>query len=86
VAIVGNDARWNAEYQIQVREYGEARAKGCELLPTRYDQVAVAFGGYGEHVTSPEELLPAVQRAMASARPAVINVTIEGAPAPVVRR
>jgi acetolactate synthase-1/2/3 large subunit len=86
VAIVGNDARWNAEYQIQLREYGEARAKGCELLPTRYDQVAAAFGGHGEHVTSPEELLPAVERAMASARPAVIDVTIEGAPAPVVRR
>jgi acetolactate synthase-1/2/3 large subunit len=86
VAIVGNDARWNAEYQIQLREYGESRARGCELLPTRYDQVAAAFGGHGEHVTSPEDLMPAVQRAIASARPAVINVMIEGVPAPVVRR
>jgi acetolactate synthase-1/2/3 large subunit len=40
--IVGNDARWNAEYQIQLRSYGRERLVGCELLPTRYDQVAVA--------------------------------------------
>jgi acetolactate synthase-1/2/3 large subunit len=39
VAIVGNDATWNAEYQIQVREYGSERARGCELLPARYDLI-----------------------------------------------
>ncbi|CAI8012184.1 2-hydroxyacyl-CoA lyase 2, partial [Geodia barretti] len=32
VAVVGNDASWNAEYQIQLREYGEDRLYGCELL------------------------------------------------------
>ena len=64
IVVVGNDARWNAEYQIQVREYGHDRAVGCELLPTRYDQVAVAFGAYGEQVTTPEALLPAARRAM----------------------
>ena len=31
VAVVGNDARWNAEYQIQLREYGAERARGCEM-------------------------------------------------------
>jgi acetolactate synthase-1/2/3 large subunit len=86
LAIVGNDARWNAEYQIQVREYGSERAKGCELLATRYDRVCEAFGGYGELVTKPAELLPAAKRALASNRPAVLNVMIEGNAAPVVRR
>jgi acetolactate synthase-1/2/3 large subunit len=33
LAVVGNDARWNAEHQIQVREYGR-RALGTDLLPT----------------------------------------------------
>jgi acetolactate synthase I/II/III large subunit len=82
VAIVGNDARWNAEYQIQLREYGANRVGGCELLPTRYDNVAIAFGGYGEHVTRANEIAPAVERAIASGLPAVINVAIEGQPAP----
>jgi acetolactate synthase-1/2/3 large subunit len=82
VAIVGNDARWNAEYQIQLRDYGANRVGGCELLPTRYDNVAIAFGGYGEHVTRADEIAPAVERAMASGLPAVINVALDGQPAP----
>ena len=86
VAILGNDARWNAEYQIQLRDYGAARAKGCELLPVRYDQVTTAFGGHGEQVTGPQDLLAAVERAQASRLPACVNVMIDGSAAPVVRR
>ncbi len=82
VAVVGNDARWNAEYQIQLRDYGRERTIACELLPTRYDQVCVAFGGHGEHVTVAEALLPAVERALASGLPACVNVMIDGLPAP----
>jgi len=85
VLVVGNDARWNAEYQIQLRAYGPDRLVGCELLPTRYDQVAVAFGGHGELVTEAQELLPAVRRAIASKLPAVVNLMIEGLPAPVYK-
>ena len=86
VCVVGNDARWNAEYQIQLRDYGRERLVGCELLPTRYDQAAAAFGGYGELVTAPDALLPAARRAAASGLPAVLNVMIEGLPAPNIRR
>ena len=86
VAVVGNDARWNAEFQIQIREYGMARAKGCELLPSRYDQVTAAFGGHGELVTRAEDLLPAARRAEQSRRPACLNVMVEGLPAPNIRR
>ena len=50
VAILGNDARWNAESEIQRRDYGANRMHGCELLPSRYDQVVAAFGGHGEYV------------------------------------
>jgi acetolactate synthase-1/2/3 large subunit len=85
VAIVGNDARWNAEYQIQLRTYGPGRLVGCELRPTRYDEVAKAFGGHGEHVDEAAQLLPAVRRALASGLPAVVDLAIEGLAAPVVR-
>jgi len=85
VVVVGNDQRWNAEYQIQLRDYGKDRTIGCELEPTRYDQVAVAFGGHGEQVTRTEEVLPAAQRALASGKPACLNVMIEGVPAPSVK-
>ena len=87
IVVVGNDARWNAEYQIQVRAYGEARAQGCTLSrATRYDLVAVALGGHGEFVTRIDELPAAIERAIASGKPACINVLIDGSPAPVVRR
>jgi acetolactate synthase-1/2/3 large subunit len=82
--VVGNDARWNAEYQIQLRDY--RRTIGTDLLPTRYDEVARAFGGYGELVMEAAEMLPAARRAIDSKLPAVLNVMIEGMPAPNIRR
>jgi acetolactate synthase I/II/III large subunit len=85
VAIVGTDARWNAEYNLQVRDYGPNRTHGCELNPTRYDLVATALGGHGELVHGAAELPGALDRALASAKPAVINVMIESIPSPVVR-
>jgi acetolactate synthase-1/2/3 large subunit len=87
VAVVGNDSRWNAEHQIQLREYGAQRAHGCTLAPaTRYDLVVQALGGHGEFVTRAEELAPALARAVASGLPACVNVMIDGLPAPSVRR
>ncbi len=89
VAVVGNDACWNAEYQIQLRSYGAARAHGLDLLPTRYDRVAEGFGAHGEYVERPAELAPALERAAraaAAGRAACVNVMIERWPAPVFRR
>ncbi len=86
VMVIGNDARWNAEYQIQLREYGRERTIGCELLPSHYDKIAAAFGAHGESVTSADELQPAIARAAASGKPACVNVFIEGLPAPNIKR
>lgn len=87
VAVVGNDARWNAEYQIQKRDYGANRAHGCELRPgTRYDLVVQALGGHGEFVERAEDLPQALERAFASGKPACVNVLIDGKPAPNLRR
>ena len=86
VAIVGTDCRWNAEYNLQVRDYGPNRAHGCDLDATRYDLVAVALGGHGELVTCVDELPGAIERSLASGKPAVVNVMIESIPSPVVQR
>jgi acetolactate synthase-1/2/3 large subunit len=86
VAVVGNDACWNAEHQIQIRDYGENRAHSCELLPARYDQVVEAMGGHGELVTKTADLPAALDRALASGKPACVNVMIESLAAPIVRR
>jgi len=86
VSVIGNDARWNAEYQIQLRDYGADRLVGCELRPMGYDAVAQAFGAYGELVTEPQAMAAAAQRAQASGLPACLNVMIEGVPAPQIKR
>ena len=86
VSVIGNDARWNAEYQIQLRDYGAERLVGCELRPMRYDAVAQAFGGHGEQVSEPQEMVAAARRAQASGLPACLNVMIEGVAAPQIKR
>jgi acetolactate synthase-1/2/3 large subunit len=59
---------------------------GCELLPSRYDQLAAALGGHGEYVERAEELEPAIERAVRSGLPACVNVVIEGLAAPTYHR
>jgi acetolactate synthase I/II/III large subunit len=86
IAVVGNDARWNAEYQIQLRQYGAERAKNCDLLPSRYDRVSEALGGFGALVSTAADLPDALHRAYLSRRPSCINVMIESVAAPVIRR
>jgi acetolactate synthase-1/2/3 large subunit len=86
IIVVGNDARWNAEYQIQLRQYGAERAKNCDLLPSRYDRVAEALGGFGVLVSTAADLPDALDRAYLSRRPACINVMIESVAAPIIRR
>jgi acetolactate synthase-1/2/3 large subunit len=86
IVVVGNDARWNAEYQIQLRQYGAERAKNCDLLPARYDRVAEALGGFGALVSTAADLPDALDRAYLSRRPACINVMIESVAAPIIRR
>jgi len=85
VAVLGNDALWNAESQIQLREYGKQRMHGCELLPARYDLVVAALGGHGEFVDKAADLPGAIDRALASGKPACINIQTESIAAPVIR-
>lgn len=86
IAVIGNDARWNAEYQIQLKDYGPQRLIGCELGDARYDVAAAGLGCHGEFVERAGELAAALERARKSGKPACINLTIDGKPAPVVRR
>ena len=87
LTVIGNDFRWNAEHQIQLREYGPDRLIGCDLAPSaRYDLAAAGLGAHGEHVTNPSGLDAALARALASGLPACLNVEIDGVAAPVFSR
>ena len=82
VAVIGNDACWNAEYQIQLKAYGKERARGLDLLPTRYGAAAAALGAHGEDVLAFSDLEDALGRVLGEKRPSCINVMIERQPAP----
>jgi oxalyl-CoA decarboxylase len=45
----------------------------------RYDKMMEAFGGVGAHVTTPDELSRAVNKAMDSGKPTLINAVIDPA-------
>lgn len=78
VGIVGNNAAWNQIRFGQIEKYGTQRGDVANLLlPTRYDRVVEALGGHGEHVTEPGEIRPALERARASGKPALVNVMID---------
>jgi acetolactate synthase-1/2/3 large subunit len=85
VAVLGNDALWNAESQIQFREYGKDRMHGCDLTPARYDLAVAALGGHGEYVERAEDLPGAIERSLSCGKPACINIMIESIAAPVIR-
>ena len=77
ITIIGNDHRWNAEYQIQIREFGADRTYACELSGAKYGEAVAALGGYGadiEHLdTLTRELMVAIDKRVVSC----LNVTID---------
>lgn len=80
VIIVGNDAGWGLERELQGATCGTTVA--CELRPTRYDIVMKGFGGEGENITEVSEVGPALQRAFAAKKPYLLNVNVRGARSP----
>ena len=80
VVVLGNDAAWGIDRQIQLELYGKPVA--ADLLPTRYDEVARGLGCHAEHVSRPEDLSGAIERALAAGRPALLNVDIQQAISP----
>jgi acetolactate synthase-1/2/3 large subunit len=73
LAVVGNNGIWGLEKHPMEAIYGYSVA--AELRPeTRYDLIAEALGCHGELVSTPAELRPAIDRALSSGRPALVNV------------
>jgi acetolactate synthase I/II/III large subunit len=77
VSVVGNDAAWGQIRGPQMAFYGADRAVASSLALSRYDRVVEALGGYGEYVDEPGELRGALERAIASNKPACVNVRID---------
>ncbi|HEY1596351.1 MAG TPA: acetolactate synthase [Thermoleophilaceae bacterium] len=78
VAVMGNNGIWALEKHPMEFLYGYSVA--AELQPElRYDKVVEDLGGHGELVREPAELAPALERAFASGKPALVNVLTDPA-------
>jgi acetolactate synthase-1/2/3 large subunit len=70
VVVISNNGGWtaNAPWTRPLPKPGR------HLGHTRYDRVAQELGAHGEFVEKPHEIRPALERAFASGKPAVVNV------------
>jgi acetolactate synthase I/II/III large subunit len=86
--VVFNNARWAAVHRATLASYPkgfasqESEPPFATLEPSpRFEHVVQASGGYGERVTEPKELLPALERALRAVRvekrQALLNVCLE---------
>ncbi len=78
VGVIGNDAGWTQIRRGQMQLYGGERAVATALSFTRYDKVVEALGGHGEYVERPQDIRPAMERALAAGKPACVNIKIGG--------
>jgi len=74
VVVVNNDCAWGMIKHSQELSIGKDRLQCSELGTRHYEKVAEGLGGHGEFVTKDEEIIPALERAFASGKPACINV------------
>jgi acetolactate synthase-1/2/3 large subunit len=82
VVVISNNGGWTADAPWKL----PLPKPGRNLGRTRYDRMAMELGAHGELVEKPHEIRPALERAYASGKPAVVNVmTSEKARAQTVR-
>jgi acetolactate synthase-1/2/3 large subunit len=78
VGVIGNDGAWGQIKVAQEALYGEGNAPAAVLsqdIP--YERMVEALGGFGERVTKPGEIRPALERAFDAGVPACINVILD---------
>ncbi|MDP2949907.1 MAG: thiamine pyrophosphate-binding protein [Chloroflexota bacterium] len=76
VIIVNNDRAYGMIKAAQDGALGK-RYIGVDFADVRYDKMAEAAGWYGERVEDPREITPALKRAVASGKPALLDVIID---------
>jgi len=76
VSVLGNNGAWNQTTQGVLKRTGRALATYLSQ-ETDYAKIMEGMGGYGERITDPNEIKPALARAFASGKPALLDVVID---------
>lgn len=73
--VILNDSCWGMIKNSEAKKAAPGKEfVGLYLRDVRYDEVAKAMGAYGEYVTKPDDIGPAIDRALAQDKPSVVNV------------
>jgi len=75
IIVVANNSAWGMIKSNQKNNLGK-RYCDVDFPPINYAKIAEGFGCYGEKIKDPEEIKPALQRAINSGKPSVIDVDI----------
>jgi len=78
VCVISNDSSWGmiklSETFIHPDEVKKGHVATELAFMRRYDKFPAVWDGYGELVSKPEDIVPAIKKAYASGQPAIINV------------
>jgi acetolactate synthase-1/2/3 large subunit len=82
VCVISNDSAWGMirleQRWTRPEEVENNGQCNTELRHMRaYEKMVSMWDGYGELVTDPEEIVPAIKRAVANGKPSIINVEID---------
>jgi acetolactate synthase-1/2/3 large subunit len=73
--VILNDSCWGMIKNSEAKKAGQDKEfVGLYLRDVRYDEIVNSLGGYGEYVTMAKDIGPAIDRAIASELPSVVNV------------
>jgi acetolactate synthase-1/2/3 large subunit len=74
VVVVSNNGAWADVQHEQRAWFGADRLVASDLAFTPYEKLAEMVGGYGVAVDQPEDVRPALEKAIDSGRVAIVNV------------
>lgn len=79
IVIISSDYAWGLEVGVYRRAFGEGspETEAHWGKQVRFDKIAEGFGAHGEFVERDEDIAPAIARALACGRPAVIQIPVD---------
>jgi len=84
VVVIDNNGGLDCISQQQERMFKNGQHFATDFRDIPFHSMFEGLGGHGELVERPEELVPALERAIASAKTACVNVKVKGYISPIV--
>ncbi len=73
ITVLWNNSSWGPNFDQM--PFLKDKTDPFNMLPDiRYDKIFAEMGCHGEHVETPEQIIPALERAFKSGKPAMVNV------------